>query len=367
MEGIFTESAEDTAPTTEQVHTLLIFPISFTTRFETNELPSMGSLGISSIDAPIDVVSEPAAEVPGNRDETEVVKAEMSFYSTPHTEEFKRPVYETLKRIQDSCHDDFVEKCSGANSLRRGNPLNQRHLSAIFSKMDHQRERDSFSRHSDIQYLNRAPEHDGQDQDQDGPPDGQRDRNPPGPGRGEGERIPPPPNAGGPQNPEIPSTRRGSWGSHDGEDSDSDDEEDGHDHDHHGRDHHDHHHDDHHHHHQIEEDVWFSGSLGFGQDGDTCLYENFAKVSNQCQYAVQDLHELRSTYWQQEVNSREGPPMGHPCFFFFIVSAAFIVFLVFYNLKTRKMRKLNRAVMDAIESNPHLRAQGNAYPLQDMS
>jgi hypothetical protein len=334
MEGVFRESAEDTAPTNEQAHSLLIFPILLDMS-SADDQTSLNSQGVRMFSKPIDVVTDPAAVVPDNSDGIEVVKAEMSFYSTPHTEEFKRPVYDNLKRIQDSCRDDFVVKCSGPNNLRRGeNPVKQRHLSAIITEMDTK--------------IGSGTEK--------------------GSGNEKGSRIPPAPHSGDTQSPEIPNTGRGSWGSgfNDG-DSDSDDEEEGHDHDHHGHDHHghdhhDHDHHDHHHHHQIEEDVWFSGSLGFGQDGDMCLYENFPKVSSQCQLAVRDLHALRSTYWQQELNSREGPPMGHPCFLFLLVSAAFLFFLVFYNLKTRKMRKLNRAVMDAIESNPHLRAQGTFCP-----
>lgn len=321
MERFSRESAEDIAPTIEQ-HSLFLFPILLDVSSSDNLLGSETSNG---------AVSNIAAGAPDNQDDIEVVKAEISFYSTPHTEEFKRPVYDTLMHIKDSCHEDFVAKCSIANSLRRGeNPPKQRHLSAIIVE-DHRYPKTS------------------------------------GPERREQVRIHP-----------VPKSAVGFRGpaSIDG-DSDSDKEEDGHDHDHHdhdhhdhdhhGHDHHDHHHDDHHHHHQIEEDVWFTGSLGFGQDGDTCLYENFPVLSNQCQLAVRDLHSLRSTYWEQEVHSREGPPMGHPCFLCVLVPAAFFFFIVFYNLKTRKMRKVNRAVMNAIESNPQLRAQGNFNPIRVIS
>jgi hypothetical protein len=374
MEEVLRESAEDIAPTNEHVHSLVIFPILFDVS-SADDLTTLNSQSVRTISTSNGAGTDPAADVPDNHEGIEVVRAEMSFYSTPHTEEFKRPVYDTLKRIQDSCHDDFVARCSGANSLRRGdNQLKQRHLSAIISEMENRRDRGGIIRDSAIKALFVSPppiDMHGAREDQGsqygkpvpgtGPEKGSR---PPE----KGSRTPPGSNSGGPQSPEIPSTGRGSWGAgfNDG-DSDSDNEEDGHDHDHHGHDHrghdhHDHDHHDHHHHHQIEEDVWFSGSLGFGQDGDMCLYENFPKVSNQCQFAVRDLHALRSTYWQQEVNSREGPPMGHPCFLFVLFSAAFLFILVFFNLKTRKMRKLNRAVMDAIESNPQLRAQGTSYP-----
>jgi hypothetical protein len=360
MEEVLRESAKDIVPTNEQVHSLVIFPIIFDVS-SADDLTSLNSQSVRTISMSNGAVSDPAAEVPDNHEGIEVVKAEMSFYSTPHTEEFKRPVYDTLKRIQDSCHDDFVARCIGANSLRRGdNQLKQRHLSAIISEMENRRDRGGIIRDSAFKalYVSGSPIDDlGSQYDKPVPSTEEK-----------GSRIPPGSNSGGPQSPEIPNTGRASWGAgfNDG-DSDSDNEEDGHSRDHHGHDHrghdhHDHDHHDHHHHHQIEEDVWFSGSLGFGQDGDMCLYENLPKVSNQCQFAVRDLHALRSTYWQQEVNSREGPPMGHPCFLFVLVSAALLFFLVFYNLKTRKMRKLNRAVMDAIESNPQLRAQGTSYP-----
>lgn len=325
----------------EQVHSLLIFPIRFEI-LSADDLPTLDSQSIETRNdatdmIPTDMILNPATDPADNLDEIEVVKAELSFYTTRHTEEFKRPVYDTLTRIQESCRADFASQCSVSKNVRRGeNPLKQRHLSAIFAKMDYHRERDDLTQYDRVQGQNSH-------------------------GRGSAEeespdRVSPPPEAGG----------RWDNGPIDGGDSDSDDEEDEHDHDHHDHDHHghDHHDHDHHDHHHdgrrhIESDVWFQGSLGFGHDGDICLYENFHKISPECQFAVRDLHELRGTYWQQEVDAREGPPPGHACFLFGFISLALLLSLIFYNLKTRKMRQQTRAVMDAM-TNCQSRAQGNS-------
>ena len=50
----------------------------------------------------------------------------------------------------------------------------------------------------------------------------------------------------------------------------------------------------------VPEDKYFSGALGFGAEGDMCLYQNLDQLSDPCVSAVSDLYALRANYWAED-------------------------------------------------------------------
>lgn len=50
----------------------------------------------------------------------------------------------------------------------------------------------------------------------------------------------------------------------------------------------------------VPEDRLFSGALGFGAEGDMCLYQNLDQLSDPCVSAVSDLYALRANYWAED-------------------------------------------------------------------
>jgi hypothetical protein len=49
-----------------------------------------------------------------------------------------------------------------------------------------------------------------------------------------------------------------------------------------------------------EEDRSFPGALGFGAQGDLCMYQHIDQLSAPCLGAISDVHALRQQYWQEE-------------------------------------------------------------------
>lgn len=127
-------------------------------------------------------------------------------------------------------------------------------------------------------------------------------------------------------------------GHHDSHDSDSDGEED-------------------HHHgsgcnHKVPKDNLFSGSIGYGNYGDSCMYQNIDNLSQPCLNAVQDLYVLREQYWEEEQQVNHNHP-GH-----------FVVVIMFFLLITSMIRKCIThkrntkvdSLLKVINANPSLKA-----------
>jgi len=120
----------------------------------------------------------------------------------------------------------------------------------------------------------------------------------------------------------------------------------------------------------LAEDTFFTGALGFGVMGDMCMYQNFDTLSLPCQSTITDLHELREQYWNEEYEMNAGPGYGggrwhhhaHPGMaLLFWFCAIPLMFLLGRKLK-RKMIKRQQVmnVLSAIEKNPALKAQVEA-------
>lgn len=104
----------------------------------------------------------------------------------------------------------------------------------------------------------------------------------------------------------------------------------------------------------VPEDHSFDGSLGFGADGDMCLYKGMAdgRVSDPCIDAVADLYELRAEYWQE---SQQPQGHHHGGFFLLLVLAVLVGCLARRFLRCRHDRKV-RSLLTALHTHPALKA-----------
>jgi len=139
----------------------------------------------------------------------------------------------------------------------------------------------------------------------------------------------------------------------------SEDEEDGH-------------HDRHHHHGRhdgpppppphppVPEDHSFSGNLGFGADGDMCLYRGLAqgRVSPPCQAAVGELYQLRAEYWE-ESQQQDDFHHHHGGLGLLIIGLVLLVCCVRRFYAARYEKKV-RSLLTALHTHPHLKASVEA-------
>ena len=361
----------------------------------------------------------------------EIVKAELSFYSTPHTEDFGESVYSTLKAIEQNCAVDYVTMCAapavdpmdsfdffrrnalekvqavtkGRHTMTYGNVIKvdaaalQTTYKTRVNDVHNLRGRVGLSRRQlfsifggkDMKGMGGPGHYDGNHGDhgdhhgngRQGPPQGR----PRGPSPGPPDAavvsdtpsgVPlapggPPPRPDGPgPGPPRPDDHRhhAPWspgGRDEDHDSDSDEEDEKDRHNHH--DHHDRH--DHHDHWgppppPIEEDYLFVGSLGYGDAGDMCVYQNFEKLAPQCQSSVADLHLLRKQYWEEEADMKHhgphDPPGPHhlPNAWGVLLLASILAGLLVR--KSRQHKHDMRAIITALEANPALKAQCKHSP-----
>lgn len=100
----------------------------------------------------------------------------------------------------------------------------------------------------------------------------------------------------------------------------------------------------------------YTGSLGFGSQGDSCMYSKFDTLSSPCQNAILDMYALRSDYEQEVIQSS-----GHHCHghFLLIVLALFVISRIFMR-KHRQRRQQVVSLLKALEANPALKAQVEA-------
>lgn len=99
-------------------------------------------------------------------------------------------------------------------------------------------------------------------------------------------------------------------------------------------------------------DTTFMGSLGYGPNGDMCIYQNFNTLSQPCQGAIQQHFELRQQFWTEE----ESHQSCHAMAGFGLLLGAFILGSVVRRCIYRKRFQQVRKVMDAINANPALKA-----------
>lgn len=255
------------------------------------------------------------------------IKAEMSFYTTPHTEEYRTGVYDSLKAIQTQCLNDFNTYCPAstlAPDTRK--PIIFLHHELHTAKSVSGEFPKTNSRNLRSRRLHDSKHRDDHSPDRSGPSDGD---------------APPPP-------PPRPN--------------DKDDDEE-----HHRPDDHDHEDDRHHHHgprgpphHHVDRDTLFAGSLGYGLTGDTCMNLNFKQLSPDCQSSISELRTMRESFWREDNQVARGGPHRHryePDNFWINYLAIVAFILACRHRQTIRTMRLIRAIV----ANPALAAQGKQY------
>lgn len=108
----------------------------------------------------------------------------------------------------------------------------------------------------------------------------------------------------------------------------------------------------------VSEDHSFSGSLGFGADGDMCMYQGMAQgmVSQPCMGAVSGLYQLRAQYWEE---SQMPPPPPH-CHLGLILIAAALLGCCVRRFYAARYEKKVRSLLTALHTHPHLKASVEA-------
>lgn len=104
-----------------------------------------------------------------------------------------------------------------------------------------------------------------------------------------------------------------------------------------------------------QEDTSFAGNLGFGADGDMCLYRNMDRLSASCSSAVADLYMLRESYWQEYQDQQHGPPPALGCGLLAIGFLA-VVFLARRYFGYKRQQQV-RSLLTALHTHPDLKAR----------
>lgn len=272
-------------------------------------------------DIPITITGDSSNEMPPPPDappltpdlsETnpDFLRAEMSFYTTPHTEEYRNGVYGTLKAIQTQCLNDFSTFCpSTGNGVLF--PQQVLHTAKSVSGQFRQTKPGNLRNRRLID----SRHHDDQSPDHRGPGDG-------------------------PPNPD-----------------DKDDVDELHRHDDHGDERH-------HHggpgcpHHHMDKDKLFTGALGYGDTGDVCMTVNFEKLSPECQSSISELRTMRKSFWREDNFAARSANHRHRndddnCWVGYVVIIAVLLIC-----RNRYQRHTMR-IIKALRANPALLAQGD--------
>jgi hypothetical protein len=104
-----------------------------------------------------------------------------------------------------------------------------------------------------------------------------------------------------------------------------------------------------------QEDTSFAGNLGFGADGDMCLYRNMDRLSSSCSSAVADLYMLRESYWREYQDQQHGPPPPFGCGLLAIGLLA-VVFLARRYFGYKRQQQV-RSLLTALHTHPDLKAR----------
>jgi len=104
-----------------------------------------------------------------------------------------------------------------------------------------------------------------------------------------------------------------------------------------------------------QEDTSFAGNLGFGADGDMCLYRNMDRLSASCSSAVADLYMLRESYWQEYQDQQHGPhpPLGCGLLAIGLLAVVFLARRYFGYKRQQQVRSL----LTALHTHPDLKAR----------
>lgn len=97
-------------------------------------------------------------------------------------------------------------------------------------------------------------------------------------------------------------------------------------------------------------DVYYSGSLGLGQQ-DACIYQNFPGLSPQCQQAVAGVYQVRQDYWQDVQQASHPPHHGGLPWLLLLLLPVVVVLAI----KRRQRRLRVNKTLDAIHANPQLK------------
>jgi hypothetical protein len=98
------------------------------------------------------------------------------------------------------------------------------------------------------------------------------------------------------------------------------------------------------------EDVYFNGALGFGAQGDMCMYENFNQLSQPCVDSMTALYDVRQRFWIDTQDSMH----GHGLFVLFL--AGLVLIMGVKRCIMRKHIKKVRTFLKSINDNPALKA-----------
>jgi len=107
------------------------------------------------------------------------------------------------------------------------------------------------------------------------------------------------------------------------------------------------------------EDNYFAGALGYGAEGDMCMYQNLPQLSQPCVSSIVDLYNLRDEYWndyqQQNDYHHRHPPVG---LFLFFMLGLLVLSWACRRMRHKKQMKKRLEVQtffDAILTNPDLK------------
>jgi hypothetical protein len=99
----------------------------------------------------------------------------------------------------------------------------------------------------------------------------------------------------------------------------------------------------------------YSGALGFGAKGDSCIMLNYAKLSTECKSSLKAIGQVRAEYVQSAGDPWHGHHHHHPLLFFGMLG----VFGYFFYRRHVKMKSI-RQILNVIDANPSLKAQVEA-------
>lgn len=102
-----------------------------------------------------------------------------------------------------------------------------------------------------------------------------------------------------------------------------------------------------------EPDMYFAGAIGFGADGDQCMYYNANLLTPNCQGAIQNFYDMRDKYWREEEVINDGPYKGG--LHLLLLGGLFIILMI-RRMRTTKRQKDVKSFLSAVHSDASLKA-----------
>ncbi len=104
----------------------------------------------------------------------------------------------------------------------------------------------------------------------------------------------------------------------------------------------------------VPEDHSFSGNLGFGADGDMCMYRAMSqgRVSQPCVGAVSELYELRAQYWEE---SQQPQDFHHHHGLGLLILGVVLLACTVRRIYAVRYEKKVRSLLTALHTHPHLK------------